>query len=73
VEELTLLQTWGSELCLAIVGPLRVRSHLSKGMQIIGLCHTEMAEQLATLRAVVSSITEFVLERSLTETQHEGL
>jgi hypothetical protein len=24
-EELTLLQTWGSELCLAIVGPARVR------------------------------------------------
>jgi hypothetical protein len=33
-EELTLLQTQGYELCLAIVGPPRVRNHLSEGMQI---------------------------------------
>jgi hypothetical protein len=32
VEELTFLQTQGSEICLDIVGPLRVRSHLSEGM-----------------------------------------
>jgi chromosome segregation ATPase len=32
VEELTLLQARGSELCQAIVGPPRVRSHLSEGM-----------------------------------------
>jgi hypothetical protein len=49
VEELTLLQIHGSELCLAIVGPPRVRSHLSEGMQITVLRHTEMAEQLAAL------------------------
>jgi hypothetical protein len=33
-EELTLLQVWGSKLCLAIVSPPRVRNHLSEGMQI---------------------------------------
>jgi hypothetical protein len=30
-EEVTLLQTRGSELCLAIVRPPRVRNHLSEG------------------------------------------
>jgi hypothetical protein len=49
VEDLTLLQIWGSKLCLAIVDSSRVRSHLSEGMQIIVLHHTEIAEQLATL------------------------
>jgi hypothetical protein len=32
VEELSLLQTRGFELCQAIVGPSRVRSHLLDGM-----------------------------------------
>jgi hypothetical protein len=32
VQELTLLQAWGSELCQAIVDPPRVRSHLPNGM-----------------------------------------
>jgi hypothetical protein len=44
VEEVTLLQNQDSELCLAIVSPPRVRSHLLDGMRIIALCHTEMAE-----------------------------
>jgi hypothetical protein len=61
VEELTLLQAWGSELCQAIVGHPRVRSHLSEGMRITTLHHAEMAKQLAVLRATVSSIMEFML------------
>jgi hypothetical protein len=32
VEELSLLQTRGFELCQEIVGPSRVRSHLLEGM-----------------------------------------
>jgi hypothetical protein len=31
-EELTLLQTWGFELCLAIIDPPQVMNHLSNGM-----------------------------------------
>jgi hypothetical protein len=34
-EELTLLQTRGSELCHAIVGAPRVRNHFSEGMQLV--------------------------------------
>jgi hypothetical protein len=60
-EELTLLQTRGSELCLAIVGPPRVKNHLLEVMQIAVLRHTEMVGELATLRTVVSSVTEFML------------
>jgi allophanate hydrolase subunit 1 len=62
VEELTLQQTWRSKLCLAIVGPLRVRSHLSKRMRIAALRHAEMAKEFASLQAVVSSTAEFMLE-----------
>jgi hypothetical protein len=54
-EELTLLQTRGSELCLAIVGPPRVRNHMSEGMQIAALLHIEMAREFVVLRAEVSS------------------
>jgi hypothetical protein len=61
VEELTLLQTLGSELCLAVVGPLRVRSHLSERMWVFALRHTEMAGELATLRVAMASTAEFVL------------
>jgi hypothetical protein len=60
---LNLLQTRGSELCHAIVGPPRVRSHQSKGMRIAALHNTEMAEELVLLRAVVSSTMEFALGR----------
>jgi hypothetical protein len=31
-EELTLVQTQGSKLCLTIIGPPRVRNHLLEGM-----------------------------------------
>jgi hypothetical protein len=61
------LQIWGSELCLAIVGPLKVMSHLLEGMRVIALCHAEMDEELDMLRAAVSSTEEFVLGRSSTE------
>jgi hypothetical protein len=63
-EELTLLQTRGSELCLAIVGPSQVRNHLSKEMHYAALCHTEMDGELVTLWAVVSSAVESVVGRS---------
>jgi hypothetical protein len=67
-QEFTLLQTWGSELCQTIVGPLRVRGHLSEGMWIVALHNTEMAEQLAVFWVVVSSATEFMPRRSPNET-----
>jgi hypothetical protein len=57
IQELTLLQNKGIELCLAIVGPLMVWHHLSDGMRIATICHTEMAGQLATLWAAMSSTT----------------
>jgi hypothetical protein len=60
-EELTLLQTWGSELCFAIVGPPRERNHLLEGMQIAALHHTKMARELAMLRTVVPFVVEFTL------------
>jgi hypothetical protein len=63
-----LLQTRGSELCLAILGPPRVRNHLSEGMRIAALCHTEMAGEPAALRAMVSSTMELMLRCSPDET-----
>jgi hypothetical protein len=48
-EELTLLQTLGSELCHTIVGPPRASHHPSEGMQHVALHHIEMAGELATL------------------------
>jgi hypothetical protein len=60
-EELTLLQTQGSELCLAIVGPPWMRNHLSEGMRITALHHTEMVGELAILHAAMSSAVELVL------------
>jgi hypothetical protein len=62
------LQTRGSELCLAIVGPLRVRSHLSVEMRIASLQHIEMAGELAALRAAVSFGMKFALEHSPNDT-----
>jgi hypothetical protein len=74
VEELILLQTRGSELCLTIVGPLRVRSHLLEGMLIAALHHNEMLEEFAALRAAVSSIVKFALRHSPNDTfQVEGV
>jgi hypothetical protein len=59
-EELALLQTRGSELCHAIISPPRAR-HLSEGMRLAALRHTEMAVELATFWEVVSSAMESVL------------
>jgi hypothetical protein len=42
-EELTLLQSWGSELCHANISPPQAK-HLSEGMQLAALRHTEMAK-----------------------------
>jgi hypothetical protein len=47
--------------------PPRVRGHLSEVMRIATVRHTKMAEQLATLRAVVSSTAESVLRCSPTK------
>jgi hypothetical protein len=66
--ELTLVQTRGSALCLAIVGPPWVRDHMFKGMQITALHQIDMARELASLQAAVSSITELTLRRSPNET-----
>jgi hypothetical protein len=62
-EELALLQTQGSELCLDIVGPPRAR-HLSEEMRLAALRHTKMAGELATFWAAVSTTAELVLRRS---------
>jgi hypothetical protein len=69
-EELTLLQTRGSELCHTIVGPPRVRNHLLEGMRLAALCHIEMDGELASLQAAVSSIAESALGRSPDEVFH---
>jgi hypothetical protein len=60
-EELTLLQTQGSELCHAIVGPPQAKHHLSEGMRLATLHHTKMAKELAMFQAGVSSTAESVL------------
>jgi hypothetical protein len=55
------LQTQGSELYHAIVGPPQVRHHLFEGMRDAALSHTEMVKELATLLVAVSSATESAL------------
>jgi hypothetical protein len=62
-EELTLLQTQGSKLCHAIVGPPRAIL-LSVGMRLAALRHIEMAGELATFRVAVSFAVESVLKHS---------
>jgi hypothetical protein len=42
-------------------------SHLSEGMRIATLLHTELAEQLAMIRASVCSVVVFVLRHSPTK------
>jgi hypothetical protein len=59
-EELTLLQTWDSVLCHAIVGPPWAK-YLSEGMRLAALHHTEMAGELTMFWAVVSSAAQSVL------------
>jgi hypothetical protein len=44
--------------------------HLSKGMRLVALRHTEMAGELAMLQAVVSIVVESVLGRSPNDTFH---
>jgi hypothetical protein len=63
------MQTWGSVLCHAIAGPPWAR-HLSEGMRLAALRHTDMAEELATFLVVVSSTAELVLGRSPNKTAH---
>jgi hypothetical protein len=69
-EELTLLLSWGSELCHAINGPPRVRHHLSQGMWHATLSHTEMVREFAALQAVLSSAAKSALGHSPNDTFH---
>jgi hypothetical protein len=69
IEELTLLQTQSSELCHAIIGPPRAR-HLSEGMQLVALRHTEMAREVAAFWTAVSSVAESVIGHSPSNTAH---
>jgi hypothetical protein len=48
-EELSLLRAWGAELCLAIVGPSRVRNHLLERMRAATIRHIEMVGEVATI------------------------
>jgi hypothetical protein len=66
-EELTLLQTRGSELCLANIGLPWARD-MSEGMRLATLRHTEMVGELATFRAMVSSVMDLVLGHSPSNT-----
>jgi hypothetical protein len=63
-EECTLLQTRGSKLCHAIIGPPRSRHHLSDGMKLAALRHTKMARELTVFRVAVSATAKLVLEPS---------
>jgi hypothetical protein len=47
-----------------------VRNHLSEGMRLTTLHHTEMAEDLVTLRVAVSSPVELALGHSPNEIFH---
>jgi hypothetical protein len=60
-EELTLLRAQSSEVCHTIVSPRRAMHDLFEGMWLAALCQTEMARELATLGAAVSSTTESAL------------
>jgi hypothetical protein len=60
-EKLTLLQTRRYELCHTSISPPRVRHHLFVRMRIVSPHHTEMAVELATLQALVSSTVESTL------------
>jgi hypothetical protein len=68
VQELTLLQTRGFELCLAIVGSPMVQDHLSEGMRSVAVYHTEMVGQRAALWVVVSSVMQSMLRHSPNDT-----
>jgi hypothetical protein len=67
-EEITFLQTRCSEVCHAIIGPPRMKYHLSEGMQIVTLRYVEMTGEFAMLRATVTTTAESVLEHSPSDT-----
>jgi hypothetical protein len=46
-KEFFLLWAWGAKLCLAIVGPSRVRNHLLERMRAAAIRQIEMAGELA--------------------------
>jgi hypothetical protein len=59
--ELSLLRSWGAELCLTIIGSLQVRSPLSTRMRAAALWHAGVAGELDVLRVAVSSPVELAL------------
>jgi hypothetical protein len=61
------LQTRGSELCQAIVGPPMVWGHLLKGIRIAASCYVEMVGQLVKLYEAVSSTMQSMLGHSPAE------
>jgi hypothetical protein len=67
-EELSLVRSWGVELCLSIIGPSQVMSPLPVRMQAAALNYAGAVRELITLRAAMSSATELVLGRSPGET-----
>jgi hypothetical protein len=67
-EELSLLWAQGSEMCIPIIGPPWVRNCLMEGMWATGLRYTEVAGELAAIRATVSFVAKLLLGRSPDET-----
>jgi hypothetical protein len=60
-EELSLLWSWGIELCLSIIGPSQVMSHHPTRMRAATLHHAGMVGELTALQTAVSSTMELVL------------
>jgi hypothetical protein len=60
-EELSVLRSWGVELCLSIIGPSQVMSPLHARMWDTALHHAGVVGELTVLRAAVSSAVELVL------------
>jgi hypothetical protein len=63
-EELSLLWSWGVKLCLSIIGPSQVMSHLPTRMRATALHHAGVVGELTALRVAVSSTAEVVLGRA---------
>jgi hypothetical protein len=68
IKEFTLLQTRGSKLCHAIIGPPRAKHHLSMLMRLAALHQSKMAGELTAFWMAVSSTTESMLGHSPSDT-----
>jgi hypothetical protein len=67
-EELSLLWSWGVELCLSIIDPSQVMSPLPARMRAAALHYTRVVRELTTLWAAVSPAADLVLGCSPGET-----